>query len=537
MAKRKTGKKAAAHSRNLPKNDPQHPDETEGKANMPPVKAGKRKKKKKRPAGGPPGSPALPIPAVRVRMFRHGLGDCFLLTFDAGGDERHMLIDCGTLGKKNTTVTVDDIGRHLQETIGEQGRLHVVVGTHEHQDHLSGFNNQAIKQLQGRVDHVWLAWTENPEDLDAQRLAKHKQDLGAALAAVARAAPLAEVGMQVRDLLGFAGDMTLGAAFAKTVHEAMEFVRTGLGAKARYFNPGDKVEEAWLPGFRIYILGPSRSDQHLKDLGEHGSDELFGLLRAAESRTASPDKPLSPEERARCELELPFDLRFVQRGDELKQNQYPDYCAPSENWRSIDDDWLSLASNLALQLDSLTNNTSLVLAIERIADGKVLLFPADAQQGNWLSWHDSSIRWTVSDPSGGTRLVTAADLLARTVFYKVGHHSSHNATARGKGLELMAQEDELTAFIPVDRAVALTRNPQGSWQMPARPLYRRLLEKCQGRVARSDLGWAAKPGVEPSTESDFKGMATDEEWTRWAKSQQAAAHVSIGDLFVEYVLR
>ena len=91
------------------------------------------------------------------------------------------------------------------------------------------------------------------------------------------------------------------------------------------------------------------------------------------------------------------------------------------------------------------------LAFERISDGKVLLFPGDAQQGNWLSWHAPSMRWTIPG-SRGSRTVTAADLLARTVFYKVGHHASHNATARAKGLELMTSP-ELTAFIPVDRAV------------------------------------------------------------------------------------
>ena len=66
------------------------------------------------------------------------------------------------------------------------------------------------------------------------------------------------------------------------------------------------------------------------------------------------------------------------------------YFAEDAAWRRVDEDWLHVATDLALQLDSATNNTSLVLAIERIADGKVLLFPADAQEGNWLSWHDAS---------------------------------------------------------------------------------------------------------------------------------------------------
>ena len=71
-------------------------------------------------------------------------------------------------------------------------------------------------------------------------------------------------------------------------------------------------------------------------------------------------------------------------------------------------DWLGASADLALQLDSRTNNTSLVLAFELVDSGHVLLFAADAQVGNWLSWHD--LAWTVDD-----KPVTAADLLARTV--------------------------------------------------------------------------------------------------------------------------
>ena len=109
------------------------------------------------------------------------------------------------------------------------------------------------------------------------------------------------------------------------------------------------------------------------------------------------------------------------------------YFAPAEVWRAVDTDWLNGSSALAIQLDSFTNNTSLAIAIERIADGKVSLFPGDAQEGNWLSWHDPSIKWQVTRSKGTTSTVVAKDLLARTVFYKVGHHSSHNATAKARG--------------------------------------------------------------------------------------------------------
>ncbi len=33
--------------------------------------------------------------SVRIRMYRPGLGDCFLLTFRNGSQDRHILIDCG----------------------------------------------------------------------------------------------------------------------------------------------------------------------------------------------------------------------------------------------------------------------------------------------------------------------------------------------------------------------------------------------------------------------------------------------------------
>jgi hypothetical protein len=478
-------------------------------------------------------------------MFRQGLGDCFLLTFDVGNSERHMLIDCGTLGAKTTGIKIDDVARHIFETIGD-GNLDLVVATHEHQDHLSGFNNKQMKSLAGRVDHVWLAWTENPDDELAQQIAKNKRDLGQALAIVAEADPVTVVGKQVQDLLGFAGDTSLGAAkFAETVNEAMQFVRKGLGAETAYHNPGDLIEVPWLPGFRVYVLGPPRDKDILGILGDHGSDQLYGIVtglgmaatskRAAESHGKTK---LTADESTRVDDSLPFDQRFNEHDEMGARSWYPGYFAPSDDWRRIDVDWLSSASDLALQLDSMTNNTSLALAIERIADGKVLLFPADAQQGNWLSWHAPEVKWSVKNAAGVTRDVTAADLLKRTVFYKVGHHSSHNAAARGKGLELMQEKNGIVAFIPVDRAVALTRNPKGSWQMPARPLFRRLLEKCQGRVVRSDLGWAANPtgSAAKSTEKEFIGLGTAAEWKQWGISQRRAEHVRIDDLYCEYVL-
>ena len=40
---------------------------------------------------------------------------------------------------------------------------------------------------------------------------------------------------------------------------------------------------------------------------------------------------------------------------------------------------------VALCLDTFTNNSSLVLAIELVESGNILLFAADAQAGNWAA--------------------------------------------------------------------------------------------------------------------------------------------------------
>ncbi len=77
--------------------------------------------------------------------------------------------------------------------------------------------------------------------------------------------------------------------------------------------------------------------------------------------------------------------------------------------------------------------------------------------------------------------MSAEDLLPLTVFYKVGHHGSQNATLRDKGLELMNDSD-LVAMIPVDQQWANARN----WPHPAEHLLQHLIGKAKGRVLRTD---------------------------------------------------
>jgi len=155
-------------------------------------------------------------------------------------------------------------------------------------------------------------------------------------------------------------------------------------------------------------------------------------------------------------------------------------------WRRIDQEWLYSAEQLAIDINSYTNNSSLVLAFELGKGGKVLLFAADAQRGNWISWSEK-------DWKDGDSTVTAKDLLARTVLYKVGHHGSHNATLKGDAgsdypsLGWMAQEPfakkEFTAMITAVRAWAVT---QDGWDHPLKAIKDAIIKKASSRVFQTD---------------------------------------------------
>jgi len=84
------------------------------------------------------------------------------------------------------------------------------------------------------------------------------------------------------------------------------------------------------------------------------------------------------------------------------------------------------------------------------------------------------------------RMVTGPDLLKRTIFYKVGHHGSHNATLKQNGLELMANLD--IAAIPVNHSMAVKKH----WgQMPLPALVDALKQQSKGKLLRSDEDLAA----------------------------------------------
>jgi hypothetical protein len=199
------------------------------------------------------------------------------------------------------------------------------------------------------------------------------------------------------------------------------------------------------------------------------------------------------------------------------------YFAEINHWRRIDLDWLMAAKQVAEWVDDFVNNTSLALAFELPAmaggERKVLLFVADAQVGNWLSW-DKIGKWKPrngAQPSQKT--ANMEKLLQRAAFYKVGHHGSHNSTLKAKGVERMRTSGKLTAFVPVSTRVA---KAAGWGKMPLPNIMNALDELTGGRVVLShgavwphtdeeEIAKARKEiGVEASTTSLWSECVEEE---------------------------
>ncbi len=550
------------------------------------------------PVPGDQGPFEAPGGGVVVRMYRQGRGDCFLLAVspeDESGSEiktktKYILIDCGVHSRQNSgpdrlTQVMDNI--HSETG----GHLDIVVATHEHADHMSGFIHKNSPFLAGKfsIGELWLGWTEKRGDKQADRLRTKR---GTARSVIEKtlenirpdqsglptdqAADRETLTRRIRhykDFELFPEGTDDEISIAKRIHELCDCGSDPEGARANvevvfqafartsdsdalaasegpskkpsknelalallaslaetvvYAEPGSVLEVPGVGHLRAHVLAPPRDEKLLKKdqpskirkserekLPDDHSEGLYKEVYLSNdpgdrafmyAPALGEDLPFKvAEDFPKHEMRFPFNRsHFFVRADDERIKEGPPFKSSEDiealfkatyhqagaEWRQIEDDWLAKSENLALNLDSDTNNTSLVLAFEwgEPGKGQVFLFAGDAQVGNWLSWRRQ-------DYKAGDETQTADELLDRTVLYKVGHHASHNATGRRDssevttkhplgvpfGLELM---DDIIAMIPIDRTAAQKNRP---WEMPYGPLYRRLREKARRRVLRSDL--------------------------------------------------
>jgi len=421
----------------------------------------------------PPKPIAFGKNTIRVRMYRVGFGDCFLLSLpvaetEANGDtHRHVLIDCGVHAKGNLDM-IDRAVDHIATTTNS--KLAIVIATHSHQDHISGFSS---KFSSFEIGEVWLPWCEDVRDKQAVKLQKKQMALTEKLRqhfeVEARRAPVTKTRAAAM------------AAVANLVQNktALTLLRAGfnVNAQVRYLNASDFLKNAGgIAGLSANILGPPRDEKFLAKMDPpagqsylrmngSGSDRLDAVQPFAARWRLKPNDPKFSDVR----------ISHLKLSDEDIKVFQKELATPSLN-------------SLAFALDQAKNNTSLVTLFS--FRGQHLLFPGDAQWGNWKFWLEKD---------------DAEALLAGVTFFKIAHHGSHNATPRD-ALEKMSK----------GKFAAMVSTQNVPWDsIPRMPLMDRLGELTGNRVVRSDslklAGMNSAPKGPVLTEMP-KGFVQGEFW-------------------------
>lgn len=358
----------------------------------------KKAKTKRRARRAPAHNGAAALAAndrhVSVRMYNVGFGDAFLVTIANGGQRHRILFDCGSIEAAADLPMKKVVTRIIADATDEGGtpRIDVVVATHRHKDHVSGFAHDGWGTV--HVREVWMPWTEDPRDDEARRI----RDIQSRLALGLQAA-LAARGPGVAQADAERAQLILGNALTLSNDKAMKILHGGFaGDPQRRFLPGKEArartfETDALPGVRIHVLGPSRSRDVIRDMDPPKGGSFLRLRGSLDPGTGTPPAPFSAE--------------FRHTAYSGTWTLPPDDVAEIQRAGSISD----LA--VAVALDKAVNGTSLMLMLE--ISGTYLLFPGDAQWGTWQAAMD--------DPEW-------REMLTRVAFYKIGHHGSHNATPR-----------------------------------------------------------------------------------------------------------
>ena len=365
---------------------------------------------------------------VSIRMYNIGFGDCFLLTFPAADRPRKVLIDCGVnfLGK-NKEQTFDDVVARLIEDAKEDGvpKIDLVIATHRHQDHVSGFANEAWNDVE--VGEVWMPWTENYEDKQAVEIllsqsskAKKVHQLIDKMLASPKLFGL-ERPQQVekmKEIKGFSENSLKNPEAMNMLHHGFKgkdkIPRKYLPFRDRQFNT---LQPDCLPGVTVYVMGPSHDDEVIASMDPPKAEQWFRMM---EDRANTETPPV-----------FPFHQDWSKTPTELGRetaNQILGY-RDRRTIQTVDDD---TAFNLAKGVEDAVNGTSLMMMFQ--VGNAYLFFPGDAQHGTWQSALKDD-EWR--------------KLLTKTNFYKVGHHGSHNATPKEFVHKVLSAESKCRAMVSV----------------------------------------------------------------------------------------
>ena len=488
---------------------------------------------------------------LKVRMYRVGFGDFFLVTVPTPSGNQFILIDCGVFKGTSGTGDIGSIVEAVEDMYHTtDGHLALVIMTHRHADHIAGFS-KAPRFKDFTASMVWMPYWEqfnDPNDKTKKDQAKNgkgenkdadKQfdnsafnlldnihDLAKNLAFQFRAKqddPNAKEALaQLANATGIE-DFSVAPKKGGGNAAALEMLKNHLGKngeKVRYYAAQDKPElPAELQELTATILGPPPQKAKvfltLMDLKK-------GVGQYLDSLTAGDNEPKAiqpfPDEWVAEEKDgIPQDIyKHVDlKGEPIDYKQFR---------KTVEDAQPDMLAAAADKIENFLNNQSLVVLFE--FRGKRLLFAGDAQGGNWEYWLFKTDNPQKDPTKAGDVIETSKELLQTIDFYKVGHHGSTNATPIQAIEAAIARPETSNGFVSMcSTQDGVYGNSEKGTEVPRTPLMEVL--KKGSYLVRSD--------AIPVTFADGeKGEITVKENESWPLPEPKVGKIEKSNLYIEY---
>ncbi|HUE84783.1 MAG TPA: MBL fold metallo-hydrolase [Vicinamibacterales bacterium] len=300
-------------------------------------------------------------------------------------EDFHILIDCGSVGGiSHLEAALTNLQTILPAAGGGKRRLDLLVVTHQHKDHIAGFDPRLFENI--TIENIWMNAAMNPEHPQAaEALQLHRL----ATTAMRNIASLnLSLSPELQDLV---------ALYGIDNDSAMEALRETLpeqnGISPTYVHAGMTGTELGLPldGAEIHVLNPEQDIDHFY-LGAEADETLRGLAATGAVFSDGPLKEVTA---------LPANISESQ-------------------FRRLQSRMMSFAFAFAELSSKVTNNTSVVLLVEW--KGKRLLFVGDAEWATKFRPGKANGAWNVMWHERKALLDSPID------FLKIGHHGSENST-------------------------------------------------------------------------------------------------------------
>lgn len=433
---------------------------------------------------------------LRVRMYRVGFGDFFLVTVPTRHGPRHILIDCGV-----HAGNIKSMPACVQDLIEATGRkLALVIVTHYHADHLSGFATQAREFEQFEVEAVWITNRLDPKDGGAMKIKSQIHSLAMHL----RLQLAARQDLDGAQALAMA-ENALGVAGGSN-DQAMALVTRGFrnSPPVHYYEAGDTAELP--PSLRgtltAQILGPAP---------KHAVADFTASDNKAEQYLAAVDAQGLPD----AEGFEPFERRWPATAADYPPEAFRPWASPAMMEKALHDVQPDVLAAAATAIDGTLNNQSLVVLFT--CRGKKLLFVGDAQWGNWAYWlYGKPVKG--ADPGLSAE---ARRILSSIDFYKVGHHGSTNATpipaVGALSMKCVAMCSTETGFPSAKRTYG---SIDKQTEVPRIPLMEALEKQTGKKLVRSD--WLATTFAKASPEAH-------------KQLDRLPPDFETGDIYIDYV--